>query len=635
MPFIALRFKPGVNRDQTNYSNEGGWYECDKIRFLSGFPQKIGGWVKQTPNTFLGTCRQLFNYVTTFGDNLLAVGTNLKLYLEAGGNFYDITPLQETTAAGDVTFTASNGSSTITVADTGNPAVVGNYVQFTGAASLGGNVTAAVLNANQGFEIATVINANAYTIVVPVTANASDIGNGGGSTIGKYQITVGTSTGTFGYGWGTDTWSRSGWGLGGTTPVFLNGTDWWYDNFDNDLVANIRDGAVYYWARGSSTTATSALETNAILLSEKATADGYSANAVPAKVMQVLVSQNDKHLLAFGSVPYGSTNVADFDPLLIRWADQDNPSQWTPTPTNSAGFIRVSRGSSIVRALPTRQEILVWTESHLYSFQFLGTTDVFGLQELADNISILSPRACTTVNNVTYWMGHDKFYVYSGRVETLPCTLRQFVYQDINYNQADLIVCGTNEGWNEVWWMYPSANSSYPDRYVIYNYLERIWYYGNIDRTAWLDSPLREYPMAVNTPNGSNVGVLYDQENGLDADGAPIDAYIQSSDFDIGDGEQFMLSRRMLPDINFAKSTAATPEVTIQLRPRNFPGSGFQSVGTTDSKPVIETSVDVYTEQVFIRARARQMAFKISSEDLGVNWQLGVPRLDARVDGKR
>jgi hypothetical protein len=635
MPFIALRFKPGVNRDQTNYSNEGGWFECDKVRFLSGFPQKIGGWLKQTPNTFLGTCRQLFNYVTTFGDNLLAVGTNLKLYIEAGGYFYDITPLQATTAAGDVTFTATNGSSTVTVLDTGAPAQVGNYVQFVDAVSLGGNVTAAILNVNQGFEITTIINANAYTIEVPVTANASDSGNGGSATIGKYQIAVGTPGGTFGYGWGTDTWGRLEWGLGGTIPVALSGSDWWYDNFDNDLVANLRDGPVYYWERGSSVNPGVALQTNAILLSTKATADGYSANAVPAKVMQVLVSQNDKHLLAFGSVPFGSTNVADFDPLLIRWADQDNPGQWTPTPTNSAGFIRVSRGSRIVRALPTRQEILVWTESHLYSFQYLGTTDVFGLQELADNISILSPRACVTVNNVTYWMGHDKFYVYSGRVETLPCTLRQFVYQDINYGQADTIISGTNEGWNEVWWIYPSSTSSYPNRYVIYNYLERIWYYGNIDRTAWLDSPLREYPMAVNTPSGSDTGVLYDQENGLDDDGAPIESYIQSSDFDIADGEQFMLTRRMLPDVNFAKSTAAAPEVTLQIRPRNFPGSGFQPVGTTDSKPVIETAVDVYTEQVFIRARARQMALKISSEDLGVNWQLGVPRLDARADGKR
>ena len=635
MPFIKLQFKPGINRDQTNYSNEGGWYEGDKIRFLSGYPQKIGGWLKQTPNTFLGTCRQMFNYVTSFTDNFLAVGTNLKLYIEAGGYFYDITPLQETTVAGDVTFTATNGSSTVTVVDTGNPAAAGNYVQFTGAVSLGGNVTSDILNVDQGHEIATVINANAYTIVVPVTANASDSGNGGSSTIGKYQIDVGEPGGTFGYGWGTDPWGRLEWGLGGTTPVALDGRDWWYDNLDNDLIANIRDGAIYYWERGDATNPGTALATNAILLSEKATADGFNPNAVPTKAMQVLVSQNDQHVVCFGSVPFGFTNVDKFDPLLIRWSDQDNPGQWTPTSTNSAGDIRVSRGSRIVRALPTRQEILVWTESHLFSFQFLGTTDVFGLQELADNISIISPRACTSVNNVTYWMGHDKFYAYSGRVETLPCTLRQFIYQDINYNQTDTIISGTNEGWNEVWWMYPSANSAFPNRYVIYNYLERIWYYGNIDRTAWLDSPLRKYPMSVNTPSGTETGVLYNQEEGFDEDGAPMTSYIQSSDFDLADGDQFMLTRRIIPDINFSNSTAAQPEVTLQVRARNFPGSGFQNSGTTDSKPVIETAVDVYTDQVFIRARARQLALKISSEDLGVNWQLGSPRIDARADGKR
>ena len=635
MPFIALRFKPGLNRDQTNYSNEGGWYECDKVRFLSGFPQKIGGWTKQTPNTFLGTSRQLFNYITSFTDNFLVVGTNLKLYIEAGGYFYDITPLQETTAAGAVTFTATNGSSTVTVVDTGNPAATGNYVQFTGAVSLGGNVTADILNVDQGHEIATVINVNAYTIVVPVTANASDSGNGGSSTIGKYQIDIGEPGGTFGYGWGTDPWGRLEWGLGGTTPVALDGRDWWYDNLDNDLIANIRDGAIYYWVRDNDPNPTTSYANNAVLLSEYADDAGFDPNAVPVKAMQVLVSQNDQHVVCFGSVPFGSVDVDDFDPLLIRWSDQDNPGQWTPSAANSAGDIKVSRGSRIVRALPTRQEILVWTESHLFSFQFLGTTDVFGLQELADNISILSPRACATINNVTYWMGHDKFYVYSGRVETLPCTLRQFIYQDINYNQADTIISGTNEGWNEVWWMYPSSTSAFPNRYVIYNYLERIWYYGNIDRTAWLDSPLRQYPMAVNTPSGTETGVLYNQEDGFDEDGAPMTSYIQSSDFDLGDGEQFMLTRRMIPDINFSNSTAAQPEVTLQVRARNFPGSGFQNSGTTDSKPVIETAVDIYTDQVFIRARARQMALKISSEDLGVNWQLGVPRLDARADGKR
>jgi hypothetical protein len=634
MPFIALRFKPGLNRDQTNYSNEGGWYECDKIRFLSGYPQKIGGWQKRTPNSFIGTCREMWNWSTTYGDDFLAVGTEKKLYIEAGGYFYDITPLQATTSAGDVTFSASNGSSTVTVLDTSAPAEAGNYVQFSGAASLGGNITAAVLN--QTYEIATVVNANAYTITAldpttgaEVTANASDVGSGGASTVGKYQIDTGTSGGEFGYGWGTDTWGRLEWGLGGTTPVLLEPRTWFYNNFNNDLVANINEGAIYYWERGTNSSPASALETNAVLLSSLA-----GAASVPVVAGQVLVSQNDEHLLVFGAVPYGSSDPNDYDPLLIRWASQSEPQKFEPTPTNSAGFIRLARGFRIVRAWATRQEILVWTEGTLNSLQFTGNTDVFALQELADNISIMSPRCVATANNVTYWMGRDKFYAYSGRVETLPCTLRQYVFQDINTDSAYTTIAGTNEGFNEVWWIYPSANSASPNRYVIYNYLEKIWYYGTIDRTAWLDSPLRSYPMSLNTPSGSDTGYLYNQESGVDADGAILEAYIQSSDFDISDGEQLMLTRRMIPDINFNNSTANEPEVTLQIRPRNFPGTTFQA-DSADSKRVIETSVGVYTDEVFIRARGRQVALKISSDTLGTNWQLGVPRLDARTDGKR
>ena len=627
MPFIPLKFRPGVNRDTTNYAGEGNWWQMDKIRFLSGFPQKIGGWIKATPNTFLGTCRWMWNWITTFGDNFLAVGTNLKLYLEAGGYFYDITPLQAQTSAGDVTFGASNGSSTITVFDTGAPAVVGNYVTFSGATSLGGNVTATILNTNH--EIATVINADAYTIVVPVTANASDSGNGGAATIGYYDIDAGNSGGEFGYGWGTDTWGRLEWGLGGTIPVVLPARIWWYDNFDNDLVANIQDGPVYYWERGANSNPITPLQTRAALLSTFGGASG-----VPVKVGQVLISQQDKHLLAFGAVPYGSSSTADFDPLLIRWTDQDNPFNWTPTPTNSAGFIRVSRGSRIVRAIATRQEILTFTDSHLYTLQFTGTTDVFQLQEYADNISIAGARAVATANNITFWMGQDKFYAYTGRVETLPTTLRQQVFGDINLDAGYSVIAGTNEGWQEVWWIYPSATSSYPNRYVIFNYNEKIWYYGNLDRTGWLDSPLRNYPMATNTPSGSKIGTLYYHENGVNDDTAPMESYILSNDFDIGDGEQFMLTRRLLPDVNFNGSTAAQPEVQIQLRPRRFPGNPA-TASATDQKAVIETTIDNYTEEVFIRARGRQIGLRVGSTGLGVQWQLGVPRLDARADGKR
>jgi hypothetical protein len=627
MPFIPLKFRPGVNRDTTNYAGEGNWWQMDKIRFLSGFPQKIGGWAKATPNTFLGTCRGLWNWITTFSDNLLAVGSNLKLYIETGDYFYDITPLQATTAAGDVTFTATNGSSSVLVLDTSNPAEAGNYVTFSGAASLGGNVTAAILNANH--EIATVINSSAYTIVVSVTANASDVGNGGAATIGYYDIDVGPVVDVYGYGWGAGTWGRLGWGLGSVSPVVTPARSWWYDNFDNDLVANIQNGEIYYWQRGSSPSALTSLGTRAALLSSFG-----GASDVPVKAGQILVSQQDKHLLAFGSVPYGSTNVDDFDPLLIRWANQDDPLNWTPTSTNSAGFIRVSRGSRIIRAIPTRQEILTITDTHLYSLQFLGTTDVFSLQEYADNISIAGPRAVATANNVTYWMGQDKFYAYTGRVETLPTTLRNQIFGDINLDAGYSIVAGTNEGWNEVWWMYPSANSNYPNRYVIFNYNEKIWYYGTIDRTGWLDSPLRNFPMAVNTPLGSKTGVLYFQESGVDDDALPMESYIISNDFDIADGEQFMLTRRILPDVNFDGSTAAQPEVKIQLRPRRFPGTSA-TASPSDEKRVVEVSANNYTDEIFIRARGRQMGFKVSSTDLGVQWQLGIPRLDARVDGKR
>lgn len=627
MPFIPLKFRPGVNRDTTNYAGEGNWWEMDKVRFLSGFPQKLGGWVKASPTAFLGTCRWFWNWITTFNDNFLAVGTNLKLYLEAGNNFYDITPLQATTVAGDVTFTATNGSSIITVADTGAPAVEGNYVTFSGAVSLGGNVTDSILNTNH--EIETVINANAYTIEVPVIANASDSGDGGVATIGYYDVNVGAVGTESGYGWGAGTWGRTTWGLGSVTPVYQPPRIWWYDNFDNDLVAAIEGGPIYYWERGSTTSPALALATRAALLSSFG-----GASDVPAQVTQILVSQQNKHLLAFGAVPYGSSSVADFDPLLIRWANQDDPFNWTPTATNSAGFIRVSRGSRIVRAIPTRQEILTFTDSHLYTLQFTGTTDVFQLQEYADNISIAGARAVISANNITFWMGQDKFYAYTGRVETLPTTLRQQVFSDINLNAGYSVIAGTNEGWNEVWWIYPSANSVLPNRYVIFNYNEKIWYYGNIDRTAWIDSPLRSYPIAAYTPEGTNTGHLYWHEYGVDADDAPLESYILSNDFDLDAGDQFILTRRLLPDLNFTGSTAENPEVQIQIRPRRFPGNPATN-SVTDEKPVIETTANSYTEQVFIRARARQMAMKVGSTGLGVQWQLGNPRLDVRQDGKR
>lgn len=703
MPLQKLIFKPGLNRDQTNYAGEGGWYACDKVRFRSGFPEKIGGWAKATFNTYLGVCRQMWSWFTSFGDNLLALGTNIKVYINVGGNLYDITPLRETTAPGAVLFAATNGSNIITVSDSAHGAQPGDYVTFSGAASLGGNITAVVLN--REYEIKTIVSANSYTIQATATANASDVTSstftataasptvltfatytpvnndrlilsstdtlpgglntttvyyvvnaagstcnlsltqggatinasttgtgthtaslfkGGSNTIGAYQINIGLPGGTYGYGWGSGTWSRGAWGSGTNQPIYLGQTDWWFANFDNDLIMNRRDkfkGPIYIWERGLSTDPLTALNTRAVLLSSLS-----GASDVPLEAGILIVSQNDKHLLALGATTFGSS---DFDPLLIRWANQDQPENWTPTATNSAGFLRLAKGSRIVTGLATRQEILVWTEGTLNSVQFTGTTDVFSLQELADNISIMGTRAAINVNNVVYWMGKDKFFVYSGRAETLPCTLRRHVFSNFNYEQSEQMFAATSEGFNEVWWFYCSKNATSPDSYVVFNYQENIWYYGTMNRTYWLDSPIRIYPVSVNG------GFIYNQENTNDADGVAMESYIQSADIDLDDGSNFMLIKRIIPDVSFETSTAINPQVQFEILPRNFPGAPYQSELAQSVTLTGGTTVEEYTNQVFIRARARQLALKISSNTLGVAWQLGAPRIDGRPDGER
>jgi hypothetical protein len=615
MPLQKLQFKPGVNRDQTNYTNEGGWFECNKIRFRSGYPQKVGGWLRYGTFTLKGICRQMFNWITSFSDNLLALGTSKKVYLEGGGFLTDITPIRVTftTTATDNCFDTISGSTLVNVNIVGHGATAGSFVTFSGVVGPIGGIPQAQFNAE--FEITSVTDADNFKITLTTAATSSTTG-GGTTIVAAFQINIGNDIAAIGYGWGAGSWGRLGWGDGALTPVVDIQRDWFFNNFDNDLAMNIRNGAIYYWTYDST------FATRATLLSAT-TIGGIAPADVPSEATQILVSQNDKHLLCFGATPYGG---GQFDPLLIRWSTQDQPNVWTPLVTNSAGFLRVSRGSQIVCAVATRQEILVYTEGTLSSLQFLGTTDVFGLQELSDNISILSPRCVATVNNTAYWMGHDKFYAYGGRVETLPCTLRNHVFTNLNYEQADQIITGTNEGWNEIWWFYPTANSDINDAYVIYNHLEKIWYYGTIGRTAWSDSSLREYPQAV------GAYYIYDHERGTNDDTTAMTSFISSSDFDLGDGEQFILSKRIIPDINFTGSTAATPEVTMYIKPRNFPGNAYSN---TDSAAVIETSVDIYTEQIFMRARARQMAIQVESSNLGVQWQLASPRLDGRPDGKR
>jgi hypothetical protein len=682
MPLQKLQFKPGLNRDQTNYTNEGGWNNCDKIRFRSGYPQKIGGWLRYGTFVVAGICRQVFNWITTASDNYLALGTSKKLYIEAGQILNDITPIRTTftTSATDNCFTTVNGSKTVTVTINAHGALDGDYVTFSGVVGPIGGIPQSEFNAEF---IVDRITANTFTITTTTAATSS--ASGGGTAItAAFQINIGNDNLVYGYGWGAGAWNTGAWGSGSAIPVVLPQQDWFLQNFDNDLVANIRNGAIYYWQySGGVTVRATPLATTTI--------GGIAPADVPTQAMQVLVSQNDKHLLAFGCTPYGGGN---FDPLLIRWATQDQPNVWTPLVTNSAGFLRVSRGSAIVCAIATRQEILVFTEGTLSSLQFLGTTDVFGLQELADNISILSPRSVAVVNNTAYWFGHDKFYAYGGRVETLPCTLRNHVFQNLNYSQADQIISGTNEGWNEVWWFYPTANSQVNDAYVIYNHLEKIWYYGTIDRTAWSDSSLREYPQAVTgtyitgaisgttltvtgistgslqvgsvitgtgVATGTNItalgtgtggigtytvnisqlvvstamtadSIIYNHEQGLNDDTTAMNSYIASSDFDLVDGDQFILTKRIIPDMNFEGSTANTPTVTMLIKPRNFPGNAYTN---TETGSVIETSVDVYTDQIFMRARARQMAIEVASTELDVQWQLGSPRLDGRPDGRR
>ena len=638
MPFIKLQFKPGLNRDQTNYSNEGGWYACDKVRFRSGYPEKVGGWVKSSPTPFVGVCRQMWNYITSYADDFLALGTNERVYIEAGGVYYDITPF-DPALAGSNTFAVTNGVALVTVTtttalpswfgDTGETVLISGFVS-----ALGG-IPITELN---GDRTITKTGANSFTFPTTTAATSTTSVSGTGYTV-QAEIEPGYTIATGGYGWGVGGWGRDAWGLGTTgAPISLPQRDWWFDNFDNDLVMNIRNGSAYWWYREATSDPASSLAAHAITLQAYATAEGNDPNAVPSKIMQLLVSQQDKHLIALGAVPFGFTSTTDFDPLLIRWASQDAPSQWDPTPTtSSAGDLRVSRGSRIIRGLPTRQEILIWTDTHLYTLQYLGTTDVFGLQEYADNISVASPRCMASAANITYWMGQDKFYAYTGRVETLPCTLRNEVFNNLNYDQADQIVCGTNEQWNEIWWFYPTAESDYNNAYVVYNHLEQIWYYGTIDRTAWLDTPLRIYPQAANTPVVGGVagpGFLYDHENGTDDDDAPMVSYIQSSDFDLGDGDNFMLTRRIIPDVSFSGSTATNATATLTVLPRNFPGGGF-GTDPADSQRIIQSDIGTYTDQVFMRARARQMAFEIRSTELGVQWQLGMPRLDARQDGSR
>lgn len=631
MPLKKILFKPGVNRENTRYTTEGSWYECDKVRFRQGSPEKIGGWIQISTARFLGVCRSLFNWVTLGFANLIAVGTNLKYYIEQGGQYNDITPLRATTAAGDVTFAASNGSSTITVSDTGHGALTGDFVTFSGAVSLGGNITAAVLN--QNYQISNIVNANSYTITAKdpttgaaVTANASDSGNGGGAVVGAYEIHVGSAIQVPLSGWGAGPWGTGPWSIGASTNASLR--LWTQANFGEDLLFAYRGGAIYYWDSSGGV-----VNNRGVALTSK-----VGASDVPTIVNKVFVSDIYRFCMAFGCNDIG---VAGIDPMLIRWSDQESAVNWTPSATNQAGSLRLSSGSEIVAVIQSRQEIIVFTDSAVYSLQYLGpSAGVWGATLLADNISIESPNSVVFASGVVYWMGVDKFYFYDGRVQTLPCDLRRYIFNDINQLQAEQIFAGTNEGFTEVWWFYCSAGSTTVDKYVIYNYLEKAWYYGTMARTAWLDSGLQQYPIAATyTLN------LVEHENGTNDNetGTPvaINAYIGSSEFDIDDGHNFGFIWRMLPDITFDGSSAASPQATFKLIPMKGSGSGFTtpaSEGGSNEAPVIRSAtvpIEAFTNIIYTRVRARQLIFRVESDGLNTTWQLGAPRIDIRPDGRR
>ena len=622
MPLKKLIFKPGVNRENTRYTTEGGFFDCDKVRFRQGTPEKIGGWQQISSASFLGLCRSLWNWVTLGGLNLLGIGTNLKFYIEQGGLYNDITPIRDTATLTDP-FTATDGSSTITVTDAAHGAVTGDFVTFSGATSLGGNITATVLN--REYQV-NVINANTYTFTATVTANATDASGspGGGTVTAAYQINVGPAFALPITGWGAGGWGNGTWGNGGASTIPLR--LWSQSNYGEDLVFAPLGGGIYYWD------ATSGVNSRGVNLN---TLSG--ASDVPTIQSFIKVSDTFRFVFAFGCNDYG---LSAQDPMLIRWSDQEDAVNWTPAATNQAGSVRLSNGSEIVSATQTRQELLVWTDSALYSLQYLGPPYVWSTSVLGDNLSIASPNATATASGITYWMGVDKFYRYDGRVSTLRCDLRQYIFNDFNSSQYEQVFAGTNEGFNEVWWFYCSANSTTSNKYVVYNYLEDIWYYGTIERTAWLDTPLRDHPVAATYSNNivnHELGV----DNGETGTLAPINAYIETSQFDIDDGHNFGFIWRILPDLTFRGSTAGAPQVTMYLYPFQNSGAGVNnpaSVGGNNSAPVTRITtipVEQFTGQINTRVRGRQLSMKIESTQLGTTWQLGAPRIDIKQDGRR
>lgn len=621
MPLTKLKIAPGFNREVTRYSAMGAWWDGDWVRFRMGFLEKIGGFVQFSANTFQGVARALYAWVTLGGAKLLGVGTHLKYYVVQGGTFYDVTPLRATATLTNP-FTATDGSATITVTDVAHGCTTGDFVTFSGASGLGGNIIADELNTE--FQV-TVLTADTYTVQAAVTANSTDAAGspGGGTVTASYQISIGAEIQTPLAGWSAGAWGLGTWGFGETSFATLR--VWSQSSFGEDLIFCPRGGALYYWVASGG----SPYSTRAVLLSSRP-----GASSVPVVANSVLVSDVSRFVMLFGANPYGTTTL---DPMLVRWSDQENAVEWVPSALNQAGELRLSVGSEIVARLQTRQEVLVWTDAALYSMQYSGPPAVWGAQILADNLSIVGPNAVATINGRAYWMGNGKFYKYEGAVDTLDCTLRRSVFEDFNYGQMLQVFAGTVEEFNEVWWVYPSAGSTVPNKYVVFNYEEQVWYSGTMTRYAWLDSGLYDAPLAI---DGAHI---LQHETGTDdaATDTPtaIHAYGETATFDLVDGDHAGFCWRVLPDVTFQESTAAAPQVTMTFYPMKNAGTGLGvSVGGTLEAPVtrsVSVPVEQFTGEANIRLRGRHAVLRVESNQLGCQWQLGTPRLQVRSDGLR
>jgi len=611
----------------TDLMSKGGWTDGNLVRFRKGLPEKIGGWAKNTVNTFLGACRALIGWVSLDSTKYLGLGTNLKYYVKEGNSFNDVTPIRSTTAAGDVTFSATNGSSTVTVADTAHGAVANDFVTFSGASSLGGNINSNVLN--QEYQIATIVNANSYTIEakntsgVTVTANASDSGNGGSSVVGAYQINTGLNVYLPSTGWGVSTWGDGTWGSAAAVSFANQLRLWSHDAFGEDLVINPRAGGIFFWDESSG------VNNRAVNITSLS-----GANLAPTVGLQTIVSDIDRHVIVLGADPIvGSARSGSSDPLLIAFSDQESVTVWEPTATNTAGDIRLSSGSQIVGGLRARQEILIWTDTSLYSMQFVGAPFTFGVNLINENVGMISPNGAVNAPDGVYWMARDGFYKYTGSVQRVPCSVLNYVLDDLNNTQSFKIFAFSNKEFNEIGWFYASSGSDDIDRYVNYNYLEGVWSIGQLSRTAWLDEGIFANPLA--TEGSSNSSVLYNHESGDDDDGSPMDnVFIESGDIDIEQGEQFGFVSRIIPDVKFFGDTPTTGQINFVVKTRNFPGENL----TTNSTNNVTSS----TKQNFIRARGRQMVFRVQSDDdadtgvrLGFKWRLGINRFDIKTDGRR